>query len=122
MGCDETEVPPAVVRVLRDEDAAVEGGFSIVQDDPSCKRSFCASPVAQKLRRRGEDGCWWRTEVPCGSSSRNISRYSRRMESSAAISAAAATISDAIPTESDSFDVSELLPEHVHAAAKFRRI
>mgnify|MGYP003304455894 CR=1 FL=1 len=53
MGCDETDVPPAVVRVLRDEDAAVEGGFSIVQDDPSWHRSFRATPVAQKLRRRG---------------------------------------------------------------------
>ena len=49
------------------------------------------------------------------------------MESSAAVSAAATTISeaaasgsnsDAIPTESESFDVSELAPEHVHAAAK----
>ena len=52
---------------------------------------------------------------------------SRTMESSAAVSAATTTISeaaasgsnsDAIPTESESFDVSELAPEHVHAAAK----
>ena len=124
-GCDETDDPALAVRVLRDEDAAVEGGFSIVQDDPSWHRSFCATPVAVELRGAAQALLVARRGGPvvC-SSSPNISRarWSLRPRSAPPRRRFPRQLpADPIRTQfppNPSFDVSELAPEHVHAAAK----
>ena len=63
MGCDETEVPPAVVRVLRDEDAAVDGGFSDMAAEICAARSGRLLAGSTEARGGREARTWHLCEL-----------------------------------------------------------